>query len=48
MIKHFQITQSNKFATALHYLTTEVRPRVHFLHGDKHQRFYKLALFLLI
>ena len=44
MIKHSQSTQSNKFAISLQYLKKEVRNGVHFLHADKHQSFYKLAL----
>ena len=44
MIKHFQSTQSNKFALSLQYLIKEVRYGVHFLHPDKHQSFRKLAL----
>ena len=37
MIKHSQITQSNKFAIPLQYLKKEVRNGGHFGHGDKHQ-----------
>ena len=44
MIKHFQSFKSNKFAISLQYLKKEVRNGVHFLHTDKHQNFYKLAL----
>ena len=44
MIKHFQITQSNKFAISLQCLKKEVRDRVHILQGDKHQSFYKLVI----
>ena len=44
MIYHSQSTQSNKFAISLQYLKKEVRNGVHFLHSDKHQNFYKLAL----
>ena len=36
MIKHFQSTQSNKFAIS--------RDGVHFLPADKHHIFYELAL----
>ena len=45
MIKHSQSTQINKFAISLQYLKKEVREGVNFLHLDKHQSFYKLALF---
>ena len=48
MIKHSQSTQSNKFSLSLQYLKKEVRDGVHFLHADKHQCFYKLALYLLM
>ena len=39
MIKHFQSTQINKFATSLQCLKKEVRDGVHFLHLDKLQSF---------
>ena len=48
MIKHTQNTQSNKFAISLQYIKKEVRNGVRFLHADKHQSFYKLALSFLI
>ena len=48
MIQHSQSTQSNKFAISLQYLKKEVRNGVHFLHADKHQNFYKLALSFLM
>ena len=35
MIKHSQITQSNKFAIFLQYLKNEVMDEVHFLHAGK-------------
>ena len=44
MIKYSQITQSKKVALSLQYDKKEVRSSVHFLHADKHQSFYKLAL----
>ena len=43
-VKHSQGTQSNKSAISLQYLKKEIRNGVHFLHADKHQSFYKLAL----
>ena len=43
MIKYSQITQSEKVALSLQYHKKEVN-LVHFLHADKHQSFYKLAL----
>ena len=45
MIKHSQSTQINRFAISLQYLKKEVSEGVDFLHLDKHQTFYKLALF---
>ena len=44
MIKYSQNTRRNKFAISLQYLKKEVRNRVHFLHADKHQSFYKFTL----
>ena len=44
MIKHTQITQSNKFAISLQCLSGDV----HFLHAYKHQSFYKLTLSFLM
>ena len=37
MIKHSQITQSNKFAISLKYLKKEASNGGHFWHADKHQ-----------
>ena len=48
MINHSESTQSNKFALSLQYLKKEVSNGVHFLHEDKHQSFYKLALLFLM
>ena len=48
MIKHSQITQSNKFAISLQYLKKEVRSRGHFWHADQRQSFYKLVLSFLM
>ena len=42
MIKHFQGTQSDKFAISLQNLKREVRARVHFSNANK-QSFYKFA-----
>ena len=36
IIKHFQSTQSNKFALSLKYLQKEFRDGVYFLLADKH------------
>ena len=47
MIKHSQITQSNKFAISLQYHKKEVWNGVHFWHADKSQSFYKLVLYFL-
>ena len=44
-----QSSQNSKFAISLQYLKKEVRNGAQFfLHVDKHQRFYKLALYYLI
>ena len=48
MAKHFQSSQSNKFAIPSQYLKKEVRDGVHFLHTNKHQRLYKFALSFLM
>ena len=48
MIKHSQITQSNKFAISLHYLKKEVSNVGNFWHADKRQSFDKLVLCFLI
>ena len=48
MMKHSESTQSKKFAISLQYLKHEVRDGSHFLHADKHQSFYKLALLFLM
>ena len=48
MIKHSQITQSNKFAISLQYLKKEVRNGGDFWYADKRQSFYKLVLSFLI
>ena len=47
MIKHSQITQSNKFAISLQYHKKEVWNGVHFWHADKSQSFYKLVSYFL-
>ena len=44
MVKHSQSTRNNKFAIPSHYLEKEVRDVVHFLHANKNQSFYKLAI----
>ena len=48
MIKHSEITQSNKFAISLQYLKKEARDGFHVLHPDKDQSFYKWALSFLM
>ena len=42
MVKHYQSSQSSKFATSLQYLKKEVRDEVGFLHADKHQSFLQV------
>ena len=46
--RHDQSAQNKKFAICLQYLEKEVNDEVEFLHADKHQSFYKLALLFLI
>ena len=48
MIKHSQITQSNKFAISLQHLKKEVRNGGHLGNADKHQIFNKLILSFLV
>ena len=48
MINHSQSSQIIKLAMPLQYLEKEVRDRIHFLHADKHQCFYKVASLFLI
>ena len=43
MIKHSQITQSNKFAISSQYLKKEIRNGGHFWHAESRQSFYKLV-----
>ena len=48
MIKHSQITQSNKFAISLQYLKKGVRNGGHFWYADKRHSIYKLVLSFLM
>ena len=48
MVEHSQSSRNSKFAISLQYLKKEVRNGVHFLHADKHQSFYELALLFLM
>ena len=48
MARYSQSSQNDTLAMSLQYLKKEVRNGVHFLHADKHQSFYKLALSFLI
>ena len=48
LIKHSQITQSDKFAISLQYLKEEVRNGGHFWHADEYQSFSKLVLTFLM
>ena len=43
MIKHSQITQSNKFGISLQYFKKVARNGCHFWHTDKCQSFYKIV-----
>ena len=47
MIKHSEITESNKLVISLQYLKKEFRNRSHFWHADKCRRVYKLVLSFL-
>ena len=48
MIWHSESAQGDKFAISFQHLEKEVRNGLHFLHADKHQNFYKLALSFLM
>ena len=48
MVKHSQSTRNNKFAIPSQYFKKEVRDGVPFLHANKHQTFYKLAISFLM
>ena len=48
MIKHSQITQSNRFAISLQYLKKEARNGDQFWHADKRHSFYNSVLFFLM
>ena len=48
MVKHFQSSQSSKFAMPLQYLKKEVRDDVDFLHADKHQSFRQVDFNTLV
>ena len=41
-------TRNNNFAIASQYLKKKVRDGVHFLHANKYQSYYKLAIFFLM
>ena len=40
--RHAQITQNNKFAISLQYLTKEVSDEVDFLHAEEHEGFLEI------
>ena len=42
MARHFQITQKNKFAISLQYLTKEVSDEVDFFHAEEHEGFLQI------
>ena len=46
-VKHSQSTGNHKFAIASLYIKKEVRDGIHFLHENKYQSFYKLAVLFL-
>ena len=48
MARHVQITQNNKFAISLQYLTKEVSDEVDFLHAEEHEGFLQVDVMILI
>ena len=48
MAKHAQVTQNNKFAISLQYLTKEASNRVDFLHVEEHEGFLQISTKILI
>ena len=48
MARHAQITQNNKFAISLQYLTKEVSDEVDFLHAEEHEGFLQVNTMILI
>ena len=48
IIKHSQITETNKLAISLQHLKKEVKNVGRFWHADKHQSLYKLVLSFLV
>ena len=46
--RHAQITQNNKFAISLQYLTKKMSTEVDFLHADKHESFLKTDTMILM
>ena len=47
MARHAQITQNNKFAISLQYLTKEVSDEVDFLHAEEHEGFLQVNAMIL-
>ena len=48
MARHFQITQKNKFAISLQYLTKEVSDEVDFFHAEEHEGFLQINTMFLV
>ena len=48
MVRHAQITQNNKFAISLQYLSKEMNDEVDFLHTDKYENFLQVDTMILM
>ena len=48
MARYAQITQNNKFAVSLQYLTKELSDEVHYLHAGEHVGFLQISTLILI
>ena len=48
MVRHAQITQNNKFAISLQYLSKEMSDEVDFLHTDKYEHFLQVNTMILM
>ena len=48
MARHAQITQNNKFAISLQYLTKEVSDEVDFLHADEYESLLQIDTMILM
>ena len=48
MVRHAQITQNDKFAISLQYLTKEVSDEVDFLHADEYESLLQIDTMILM